>query len=1400
MSRALDHARRRAASAQAGSATRFQRRWRLIGAGLSNVWRFGDLELLAASGRLLLRGPNGTGKTTALEALVPYLLDLNPARLSAGKARTTSLASLMREGAGGKRRYGYLWLTLAGPGEGTWSFGVRLQYSEGASPPCKVIPFALPGRPLHELKLHAAGRSPLTTEQFAEAVVACRGQLFESEEAYVTHLAARLFATSEREEIAILAGRLRQVRNPTLLGDVSPSVAADALRDSLPGVAADVIAATAEALAESDATREAFAHDREAAQLLADFRAVWCAHASEVAANAQAAASEATREVGAHQASVKARASELETAASASVQVKQRVEALELEISRTNAEIHALEEHQAYRDAGRLKELKRSLEAQARAASAAAEVMKATARAAAAHGESLRRELENLIEDLNEALGQAASADPACAPSAPLLSWSHRPRAVLTVGDLAVDPGPELVVHGDAEQLRSSAASCAERAAQHARDADAGALALSDHRPVEALQAAADEATKVARELSAKADGEASRAERAQVAASAAAQALLGAVRRWTNEHAQLAEPCEDAGPAELSTAGAEGGWSSVDLEPLADAEPGQILAACDGWARHAQAGAARVAAALRSQAGETKRTAARLVAEARAHRTEANELRSGRLLPLPRPAWSGPGNDNIALGAALEWQPSFQGARARALLEGALAAAGLLGASLTDAGAGTHAWSVSARGPGLARNLSEVLAVDSAHPLAASATAVLARIGLLESAVDAREHSDDDEESGALAIGRDGTFRIGNLHGRLLGADDPAQLAAASHVGAHPRRTAAWARAAELEQHAQACEVEARVHDQRADELAREAEATSAAGESFPSREPLRSAESHRAELARSARAARDQAHAARLDVEQRARDAEAAREEWSERTRGRGLPIELDQLMRMRDFGAARADTLRKAAVRVRGKLAERLERALAGHVAHAKAEKLGRVEAEAKEAARTAADTKTAVDVLEETAGAAIAEVLTRHELASRRLSALARELDPARAALLQAGQAEASAHARLDEATRQLAEAQPKATHLLGTVRALLEIPGVADAVLDGECPAADAQLLNQLASKLEGRKTMAKKTVRERADAARAKLAGIWSLDPGEDHGELLTYVLTHRDASYTPTAAAAYAETLRQRAEQALAGSEERALREFVIGRLPSAISSAWTRLQDWVAEVNRKMRSAAASSGVGVQVRIPLRDDLTPAARDVHELSCLVSDAERTPEQQRRLGDALSALLSAAEGDAMQQRVAGAVNVRDWVEVHYEVTRPGGKTQRWSSKTGLSGGERRLVVIAPMLAAIAAAYDRFGDKALRLVALDEVPAEVDDRGREGLARYLAELDLDLVCTSYLWDGCPGAWDGIDAHDLEAGPDGTVVAFPMLVRGLHPIPEVASANGASAELSTRNPA
>jgi hypothetical protein len=356
-----------------------------------------------------------------------------------------------------------------------------------------------------------------------------------------------------------------------------------------------------------------------------------------------------------------------------------------------------------------------------------------------------------------------------------------------------------------------------------------------------------------------------------------------------------------------------------------------------------------------------------------------------------------------------------------------------------------------------------------------------------------------------------------------------------------------------------------------------------------------------------------------------------------------------------------------------------------------------------------------------------------------------------------------------------------EALPLVDQRLRHLNQLLDVPGIVDAVFAGARPSGDS-LLADLATGLASARSYTKKTLRDRYDAARARLARAWVLGSGDPLGELDTYVFRYDEDSFTPARAAAHATALADKAEAALAAAEEKALRDFVVGLLPTAIRTGWVRMHDWTREVNRKMRSAAASSQLSVQVRINLASDMSEHARTVYELACKVFEADRTAEQDAAVSQALQALINAADGETMADKVAAAVNIREWVDVTYEIRRPDGTTVNWTPRTGLSGGERRLVVLAPMLAAIAAGYDRLGDTVLRLAALDEVPAEVDEQGREGLARYLSTLDLDLICTSYLWDGAPGAWDGIDAWDLEAAPDTTVVGFPMLVRGLVPLP------------------
>ncbi|WP_343070782.1 TIGR02680 family protein [Nocardiopsis mwathae] len=73
-------------------------RYRLKRAGIRNVWQYDDHTFDFADGRLLLRGRNGTGKSKALEMLLPFLLDGDARRLDTTGTSRTSLRWLMLDG------------------------------------------------------------------------------------------------------------------------------------------------------------------------------------------------------------------------------------------------------------------------------------------------------------------------------------------------------------------------------------------------------------------------------------------------------------------------------------------------------------------------------------------------------------------------------------------------------------------------------------------------------------------------------------------------------------------------------------------------------------------------------------------------------------------------------------------------------------------------------------------------------------------------------------------------------------------------------------------------------------------------------------------------------------------------------------------------------------------------------------------------------------------------------------------------------------------------------------------------------------------------------------------------------------------------------------------------------
>ncbi|MFD6106730.1 hypothetical protein ACFWFQ_29175, partial [Nocardia salmonicida] len=85
-------------------------------AGIVNLWDYRDQEFSFADGRLVLRGPNGSGKTKALEVLFPFVLDgrIEPRRLNpfAGEERTMKSNLLYRKQ---ESAYSYVWMEFARP-------------------------------------------------------------------------------------------------------------------------------------------------------------------------------------------------------------------------------------------------------------------------------------------------------------------------------------------------------------------------------------------------------------------------------------------------------------------------------------------------------------------------------------------------------------------------------------------------------------------------------------------------------------------------------------------------------------------------------------------------------------------------------------------------------------------------------------------------------------------------------------------------------------------------------------------------------------------------------------------------------------------------------------------------------------------------------------------------------------------------------------------------------------------------------------------------------------------------------------------------------------------------------------------------------------------------------------
>ncbi|PPK71165.1 TIGR02680 family protein [Actinokineospora auranticolor] len=231
-------------------------RWHPVRAGILNVWRYYDEVFEFHRGRLLLRGPNGTGKSKALELLLPFLFDANlrANRLSTfGTSERTMHWNLMGEGARGTTRVGYVWLEFGR--DGAWfTCGARLQASKHTTQ-VHADYFTTDRRVGTDLDLTTSSGQPLTRQALTGALGE-RGTLHGNAGDYRAAVRAALFGGISAQRYDSLITALLQLRMPKLSQHLDPGMLSKLLSAALPPLGESEISELAEGFERLDRQRE----------------------------------------------------------------------------------------------------------------------------------------------------------------------------------------------------------------------------------------------------------------------------------------------------------------------------------------------------------------------------------------------------------------------------------------------------------------------------------------------------------------------------------------------------------------------------------------------------------------------------------------------------------------------------------------------------------------------------------------------------------------------------------------------------------------------------------------------------------------------------------------------------------------------------------------------------------------------------------------------------------------------------------------------------------------------------------------------------------------------------------------------------------------------------------------
>jgi uncharacterized protein (TIGR02680 family) len=256
-------------------------------AGIFNFWFYDDQEFELESGRLILRGANGSGKSVTMQSFLPLVLDgdKRPHRLDpfGSRDRRIEYYLLLEADSAHEDRTGYLWMEFVHPEKQLYkTIGIGLRAKRGGSQVGFWGFLLQDGRRVNRdfwlydrnTWLETGNKHPLQRRALEEQI-GSGGQVVQEQAAYREMVNKALFRFQENEAYQDLLQLIVQLRSPKLSKDFKPTAMYEILQQALPPMLDEELSPLSEVLEDmdeiADRLEELQLHRREMEKLQATY-------------------------------------------------------------------------------------------------------------------------------------------------------------------------------------------------------------------------------------------------------------------------------------------------------------------------------------------------------------------------------------------------------------------------------------------------------------------------------------------------------------------------------------------------------------------------------------------------------------------------------------------------------------------------------------------------------------------------------------------------------------------------------------------------------------------------------------------------------------------------------------------------------------------------------------------------------------------------------------------------------------------------------------------------------------------------------------------------------------------------------------------------------------------------